>query len=242
MKAKAIGSAVLALAVLVGVRAYAQGAPVAAEVGKPLPAWSEGGLDIHHINTGRGDGSLLILPDGTSLLEDFSGRTVEEPPFSLPTKPDTSRPAGRVGGAPRAARVARVRQADRLRDDFPSAWRPHGDDRGGLPAFGTRRLPVERHYPGRRAPAHRHGHRSPLADYDYPAPIKNRTVENYRKFLAWQIARRGLKVEQFLPGRNDQITLLHEPKAYPEFEIRNLMVNGVVWTGEGTNTHNLFRR
>ena len=66
----------------------------APEAGKPLPAWSKGELDIHHINTGRGDALFFILPDGTTMMEDFSGKTVERPPFSLPTKPDASRPPG----------------------------------------------------------------------------------------------------------------------------------------------------
>ncbi len=40
------------------------------QIGKPLPAWTPGTLDIHQISTGRGNSALLILPDGTSLLID----------------------------------------------------------------------------------------------------------------------------------------------------------------------------
>ncbi|MCC6165274.1 MAG: hypothetical protein IT182_18160 [Acidobacteria bacterium] len=39
-------------------------------VGAPLPAWQPGTLDIHIINTGRGDAALLVLPDGTTLQFD----------------------------------------------------------------------------------------------------------------------------------------------------------------------------
>ena len=35
-----------------------------------LPQWKEGYMDIHHINTGRGDCTFCILPDGTTLLID----------------------------------------------------------------------------------------------------------------------------------------------------------------------------
>ncbi len=35
-----------------------------------LPLWKPGILDIHHINTGRGNSSLAICPDGTSILID----------------------------------------------------------------------------------------------------------------------------------------------------------------------------
>src|SRR5262245_56218962 len=142
MKAKAIGSAVLALAALVGVRAYAQGAPVAAEVGKPLPAWSEGELDIHHINTGRGDASLLLLPDGPSLLEDFIGKTVEKPPCSPPTKPDPSRPPGEWV----ARYVQRVLPGSAKQIDYAMISHLHGDHMGTImadsphSAFGDYRL------------------------------------------------------------------------------------------------------
>jgi hypothetical protein len=34
-----------------------------ATVGQPLPAWQEGYLDLHHINTGRGNAAFYILPD-----------------------------------------------------------------------------------------------------------------------------------------------------------------------------------
>ena len=41
-----------------------------ARVGSPLPAWSEGHLDIHTISTGRGVCLLVILPDGTTIVVD----------------------------------------------------------------------------------------------------------------------------------------------------------------------------
>ena len=45
--------------------------PLAAQkVGEPLPAWTPGTLDIHQINTGKGNSALFVLPDGTSLLVD----------------------------------------------------------------------------------------------------------------------------------------------------------------------------
>ena len=43
---------------------------VVAEVGKPLPVWKKGELDIHFINTGRGECCFYIMPDGTTLIVD----------------------------------------------------------------------------------------------------------------------------------------------------------------------------
>jgi hypothetical protein len=43
-----------------------------------------------------------------------------------------------------------------------------------------------------------------------------------------------MKVERFRGGVADQIVLKRDPAAYPDFQIRNLAVNGEAWTGEGT--------
>jgi hypothetical protein len=42
-------------------------APSKTFANEELPAWKPGILDIHHINTGRGNSSLVICPDGTSI-------------------------------------------------------------------------------------------------------------------------------------------------------------------------------
>ena len=51
-----------------------------------LPAWSPGYLDIHAINSGRGECTLVIMPDGTSMMIDAgeyftsSGSAVDQKP------------------------------------------------------------------------------------------------------------------------------------------------------------------
>lgn len=240
MKMKSTWLAALVLGCLSALQVRAQPAAVPAEVGKPLPAWTEGELDIHHINTGRGEASFLILPDGTNLLVDTSGKTVEKPPFSLPTKPDASRAPGEWV----ARYIQRVLPKPTQKIDYALLSHFHGDHMGGI-VEDSPRAPrggyqlsgiteiaehltigkiIDRNWP----------------DYDYPAPIKNRTMQNYRQFLDWQIANRGLVVEQFQPGRNDQLKLLRSPKAYPQFEIRNLIANGIVWAGMASDTRSLF--
>ena len=56
------------------VLASAGSAPVPDPLPQPsatsLPAWSEGYLDIHSINSGRGECTLVIMPDGTSMMID----------------------------------------------------------------------------------------------------------------------------------------------------------------------------
>ena len=217
--------------------ALAQADPL---VGAPLPAWREGEMDIHHINTGRGEAQLMILPDGTSLLVDMSGKTVERPPFSLPTRPDASRPPGEW--VARYVRRVLPQGADKI--DYALISHFHGDHMGAivpespLASNGAYRLSgiteiaehlrigrvIDRAWP----------------DYDYPEPIRDVTVANYRAFLAWQVQHRGLEVERFQPGRNDQLVLTHDARPYPQFKIRNLYANGVLWTGAGDETRNLF--
>jgi len=52
-----------------------------------------GYLDIHHINTGKGESSLFIMPDGTTMLVD-AGATTRPRPRVTEQKPDASRTPG----------------------------------------------------------------------------------------------------------------------------------------------------
>ena len=66
-----------------------------ATVGQPLPAWQEGYLDLHHINTGRGNAALYILPDGTTVLFDAGELDPTDPRTTskrnTPIRPDDSK-------------------------------------------------------------------------------------------------------------------------------------------------------
>src|SRR5688572_21737197 len=42
-------------------------------------SWKEGYLDLHHINTGRGDVAYYIFPDGTTLLFDAGEQDPTDP-------------------------------------------------------------------------------------------------------------------------------------------------------------------
>jgi len=77
-------------------------------------------------------------------------------------------------------------------------------------------------------------------DYSYPAKLRGAFVTNYQAFVRWQLANKGMNVEAFRPGRNDQVVLRRDAKKYPDFEFRNVGANGVIWTGEGTATQRCF--
>ena len=213
-----------------------------AQTGDPLPRWSEGYLDIHHINTGRGDAAFLILPDGTTLLIDAGDHSIRDhlERFQLmlmDPKPDNSRqPAEWV------ARYIQRLLSDRsvAEIDYGLITHFHPDHMGGL-------------YPGVKSSSRGSWKISGITeiaehlpvgklldrgwpDYNWPQPLESDYIVNYRQFLEWQTAEGGTTVERFQPGRRDQITLLHQPEAYPEFEIRNIAANGEVWTGVAENT------
>lgn len=215
--------------------------PAAAQtVGQALPAWTEGTLDIHHINTGRGNSTLLILPDGTSLLID-AGDGGRLPPRGTTPKPDASRGPGEW-----IARYARHMLAHDASPAIDYGYLTHfHDDHMGGPGTSTRRsaggyvlsgiTEVGEHIPIRTMIDRG------WPDYAYPAPLRDGSVTNYRAFLNWQ-QKKGMKVERLQPGRNDQIVLKRHPAKYPNFEIRNIAANGEVWTGVGTNTRQQFPR
>jgi ribonuclease BN (tRNA processing enzyme) len=76
-------------------------------------------------------------------------------------------------------------------------------------------------------------------DYNYPADMtKSDLMSNYVKFIDWSKNVYGAKAEQFKAGRYDQIVLKKDPSKYPGFRVRNIVANGIVWSGSGTETTN----
>ncbi len=208
--------------------------------GSELSPWQPGTLEIHQISTGRGNSGLYIFPDGTTMLVD-AGENAQKTARHTPDHPDSSRPAGEW-----IARYIRhaLRHDRQPALDYVLLTHFHGDHMGdpsdsspaspsgayklaGLATVGERlrigKL-LDRGWP----------------DYNYPAPLEDRATGNYRAFVKWQVENRGLKVERFVPGRNDQVVLLRAPKQYPNFEFRNIGANGEIWTGVGTVTRQHF--
>ncbi len=213
-------------------------------VGEPLPPWEPGMLDIHQINIGTGDAALFIFPDGTAMLLDAGATVRDRPPhYDAPPLPSDSRPP--------AEWVARYiwdvhPSGDEVVLDYAVVTHFHGDhmgtvtDNSPLSASGAYRLSGITGV-GDAIPIHTVIDRGWPA-YDFPASLDNRMMSNYRDFLAWGIEQGGMEVERFEAGRNDQITLRHAPEDYPAFEVRNIAVNGEVWTGEDLNVRNRFPR
>lgn len=208
---------------------------LAQQIGQPLPPWTPGTLDIHQINIGRGNSALLIFPDGTSMLLD-AGDIGNLLPRGAPPKPDASRTPGewiaryiRHMLPHETAPVLDYGYLSHFHDDHmghpepSSKIAPGGYKLTGITEVGEAipiKLMLDRGWP----------------DYNYPAPLHDEMVTNYRAFLDWQRRHNGMQVERLRPGRQDQIVLRHDPAKYPSFEVRNIAANGEVWTGVATTT------
>jgi beta-lactamase superfamily II metal-dependent hydrolase len=206
---------------------------LAQQVGQPLPPWTPGVLDIHQINTGRGNSALLIFPDGTSMLLDAGDLGPLSPRGTTP-KPDASRTPGEwiaryirhmLGSETPVLDYGYLTHFhdDHMGHPTPSSKVSHGYKLTGITEVGDLvriKLMLDRGWP----------------DYNYPAPLTDEMVANYRAFLDWQRTNNGMQVERLKPGRQDQIVLRRTPAKYPNFEVRNIDANGEVWTGVGTNT------
>ncbi len=190
---------------------------VPAEVGEPLPAWEQGWLEIHHINTGRGDAAFFILPDGTTMLFDAGDLSDGARPegYIPPRRPDDSRPAGEWIGRYILARHPRE---DEAALDYAVMSHFHQDHIAGL-ADVAELLPIH-------------------ALLDREGSVE-RAKEAYGAFVEEHIDR-GMRMEKFEAGRDDQLVLRHDPSAFPEFKVRNLAVNAEAWTGAGHKTRPRF--
>lgn len=218
-----------------GVAAEAEGSD---RIGAALSPWRRGTLEIHHLATGRGDCTLVIGPDGTSLMID-AGASANGLDVSTPPRPSGSRRAGEW-----IARYARRRAPQsKPRLDYFVASHLHPDHVGDVVASsppapqGGYRLTgvtdVAQNIPigavfDRGWPA-----------YAYPAPQSAPFAANYMAFMQARAAA-GLRNGQIAPGRADQLVLVNQPRLYPSFEIRALARDGQVWTGRGDEAVDTF--
>jgi beta-lactamase superfamily II metal-dependent hydrolase len=210
------------------------------KVGEALPGWTEGSLDIHHINTGKGEASFFILPDGTTMLVD-AGATNRPKPRVTDAKPDDSRTPGEW-----ISRYVLHFLLDAPREKLDYIFLTHfHDDHMGTRSSEKKSL-VGGDYSltgitevGENVPFGKIIDRA-WPEYNWPSPHAAEYIENYIRFVKWQEANEGISAEQFRVGRNDQFVLVNQPAKYSNFEIRNIAANGHVWTGVGNNARNHF--
>lgn len=224
-----------------------------------LPVWQPGYLDIHHINTGRGDAAFMVFPDGTTLLVDAGDMSETHP------RTTSSRNAKLVPDRSKTAPEWIVDYIDQFlpkqqerRLDYALITHYHDDHFGeidslrkiapggyqltGIMEVGTL-IPIKK-----------------LIDrgFDFPLDLKDGkvqsqerfskdkygmipTLKEYWKFIDYQSEKVGLKNEALKVGSANQIVLCHHPKDFPEFLVQNIASNGNIWTGYDNSFYPLFK-
>lgn len=217
--------------------------PEAAVVGQTLPAWSEGCLDIHHINTGRGESALYIFPDGTTMLIDAAGSLLspntEKPP--TPSKPNDNITSGAV-----IIDYIKAYMPDKCNGtlDYLLLSHFHGDH------MGTYSTSVKKHTGGfyingltevgAEIPFAKIIDRGTRTNRKASDMISDGGLDNYDKFVAWAKKEHATVHENLEAGRDDQIVLKHNPGRYTTFSVRNIAANGNVWNGHGNTATSLM--
>jgi glyoxylase-like metal-dependent hydrolase (beta-lactamase superfamily II) len=181
------------------------------EIGAPLPARADGELDIHHIDTGRGNCALIVGPDGTAMMID-AGITDANTETSGSPRPDGSRRPGEWMG-----RYA-LRQVPSGKLKYLVVTHLHADHMGGVPDVDAL-LPIEtvidRGFP----------------DYGQAQPPVSPYTDAYLAYLRARVAQ-GRAVEKAVVGSERQIQI-------PALKVRSIAASGYVWSGvgDGAETH-----
>lgn len=207
-----------------------------------LAAWQQGYMDIHHISTGRGNCTFMILPDGTTMMVDAGDNGPDNPNENkLARVPDESITPGEWI----------VRYASHFMDeaglpaklDYMLLTHFHNDHMGtpvsGYPmSIDGSYYQTGISYVGNNIAVGKLVDRG-YPDYDFPfsgAFVGDLMMSNYMKF----INDRNNRVESvagFEVGSADQFVLKNAPRN--DFSIRNIYSNGQIWTGIGSSTKTL---
>lgn len=197
-----------------------------------LTPWHEGVLDIHHISTGRGDATLVIMPDGTNLLIDCgdaatSGATTHNE--VLPVLPNASKHA--AGWVQNYFKSFAPESVNNTVIDYALLTHYHGDHMGSA---------SEPYAVSLKGYSFKLNGLTELGYYMTINKLINRTDENssampanYKAYIKEWRKVKGLATEVFKTGSNSQIAMLHTPEKYPSFEVRNVVSSRSLWTGVG---------
>ena len=237
--------------------------PVSArETGSLFASWQDGYLDIHHINTGRGDACFIVFPDGTTLLVD-AGDMSETHPRTLsertsPKRPDNSKTAPEWI----AAYIKKYSPKDKPTPthlDYALITHYHDDHFGE--ADSTRKIYNPGNYQltgitevGTLVPIGK------LVDRDASFPINLHdtkvqqefiargdnysmieTLCEYWKFIEYQGKKNGMLHESFKVGSKSQFHLIYDTLNYKNFTVQNLFSDGEIWDGFGPGKYKLYR-
>lgn len=218
-------------------------------VGAPLPAWSEGFFDIHHINSARGECSFLIYPDGTTMVVDV-GEFVDYQSSSYAKV--TPRPSQDVRPSEVYARYIRhflPKGSSRL--DYCMLSHYHMDHIGRIESrFG--RSEAGGYVLSGVTALYESVPFDKVIDRSYPVydkeglatPDQGDLIPEYAAFVAYRTKNSGLVAEKCAVGSTTQVAMRHNAGAYPGFKAQNWAASGHYWSGKevvNANTSGSFR-
>ena len=213
-------------------------APDDPAVGRRLPPWQKGELELHSVYTGTGENQFWIFPDGTTVVCDTGDWAKSSQSDVIPKLPS----AARTGGEWMARYIRRV-SPDPTRIDYMIATHWHSDHCGD-PTYAY--VTADGRKTSGLATVGEFFRIGQFFDHEYPEHGKYRTEEApvmkmMETFVARAKARDGTVQEPFRVGALDQIALRHDANgAFAKlFHVRNLCANGVMWTGRGTETRDV---
>ena len=211
---------------------------VVVEVGKPLPLWKKGELDIHFINTGRGECCFYIMPDGTTMIVDAGEVKATHNPD------DTSEDAA-VAQKPNANVRPYIVDANYIKHfsarqsiDYCAPSHFHIDHIGssgmatetaaaGYKKSGLMALYDELpflHILDRSYPDYKEDATTPAMDGQLAA--------DWAKFVTWGVSEQKFTGARFEVGK-EQIVMLYDRQKYSNFSLLNICANGYVWSKNG---------
>lgn len=245
--------AVLALALVLAAAIKAPSAvamaPATSQVGQPLTPWRPGLLDIHHISTGRGNATFVIMPDGTTMLIDAGELDPAAFARFAPLKLGPERPyAGAGAGRTIANYIARHAPPGRppaldyavvthYHDDHIGAMRPEAplSKTSGYRLTGLAAVAA-------RIDIHRLLDRGEEDGVAGLASGSDAAYANYRAFTRDAAVRSQLKVETLRAGSSDQIAPVHDLGAASGFSVRVLKTGRWLWNGVDDGRRELFSK
>lgn len=192
-------------------------------------------LEIHHIDTGRGNATLVIGPDATTILID-AGEAHSPERLMSPARPNASRTAGEWIARYVARQLTRI---DQTSLHTLLLTHLHGDHVGEITASAPQSSQGDYKLTGASWLAEKLNIKQIIdrgwPNYIYPAPQTDPSALNYIAFARSQV-HRGTTLECARAGSAAQITLHNQPQKYTDFQARVLAANGDLWTGNGDNT------
>ena len=207
------------------------------EVGKTFAGWKKGQFQVHFIYTGVSESMFYIFPDGTTMLLDCGDHNaIGRGKLAVPVLPHADRHSGEWI----ARYVLRVNPAGKDVDYMMLSH--YHSDHGGCAGFNAG---VVEHddgpYPlsgfSQAAEYLNFGKAFDRAwpTYDDPIPLASDPDgwAHIKRFYEYMSAHRGLKVEKFRVGENNQIAMLHNASKYPNFRVHNLCANGRICGEDG---------